>query len=478
MLANGIDLPILLGGGLAIILPLLLFNALVESPVLARFLGVRWRELFAPLLRANIWSLLAGLPIAILNGALAGWLLPDEFVRRMHAYPIALAIGALNYYLASCLVEYLWFRRRIREQIDRLGKPLLRGVVLANLASYAVLGPVYWFLAQPKHSVKEFTLGTEWARRPPTDVVYLTPAGSLSAIRTDGSAARVLVTNQMADFVVSEDLGTVLFRTASNHYFLASHSEVIKLDVPAEYVPGMGMDFSPDGDFAALRPFEGRSLAVWSRSAGRATYLDLPEFKGDSFVAVCWSTNRDTFFVTGRVGVRRVTIAVSGSEIELQSGEGPVAPPTIRHFGRLGQGVTGRGEPVFNHLSIEAEEARSLTLYWAGGGIRASHKDRRLVIAENPGVWHFGNRQFPEVGFTGNYDELVFHDGRGLYLADLDQRRVGRLASGTTFLLLSPMYCKAEAPQFRRTPVGLGSANGKAATHASPPLPKALARKA
>jgi len=43
--ADGINLPILIGFGFGILLPLRLFNATVEAPIMGKFLGIRFSEL-------------------------------------------------------------------------------------------------------------------------------------------------------------------------------------------------------------------------------------------------------------------------------------------------------------------------------------------------------------------------------------------------------------------------------------------------
>jgi hypothetical protein len=60
--ADGIDLPILAGVSIGVAVPLLVFNVLVEGLILARFIPISFRDLWRPMLSANVLSLLAGLP--------------------------------------------------------------------------------------------------------------------------------------------------------------------------------------------------------------------------------------------------------------------------------------------------------------------------------------------------------------------------------------------------------------------------------
>src|SRR5512137_2872966 len=95
--ANGIDLPVLLGVGLGIILPLLLLNATIEAPILGRILGLNFSDVWYPWFKANAWSLLSGIPALMINSALADWLLPTSLGPRFRVYP---------FFLPLCLAVY------------------------------------------------------------------------------------------------------------------------------------------------------------------------------------------------------------------------------------------------------------------------------------------------------------------------------------------------------------------------------------
>ena len=66
--ADGIDLPFLMAFSFGILLPLLLFNATIEAPIMGRNLGIKFSKLWPSWFKANVWSLLAGIPALILIG--------------------------------------------------------------------------------------------------------------------------------------------------------------------------------------------------------------------------------------------------------------------------------------------------------------------------------------------------------------------------------------------------------------------------
>src|SRR6185503_13393495 len=143
--ADGIDLPILIGYGVGIFLPLLLFNATVEAPIMGRFLGGRFSELWWPWFKANVWSLLSGIPVLVVNATLMDWCVPTELGARVRVYPIFLIVCILIYLLTTVLVEFLYARRLVRLADGHIitGR-LFKGVLLANVVSYVVLGPVFY----------------------------------------------------------------------------------------------------------------------------------------------------------------------------------------------------------------------------------------------------------------------------------------------------------------------------------------------
>jgi hypothetical protein len=169
--ADGIDLPILITYGVGIFLPLLLFNATVEAPIMGRFLGIKFSELWPLWFKANVWSLLAGIPALVLNEALTGWFLPAELGRRVRTYPFFLVLFIFVFFAATCLVELLYTRRVVRKagvQVSRAA--MVRGVLLANLASYVVLGPVYFVIGYPRMDIREFTADARWTKEPKLDL--------------------------------------------------------------------------------------------------------------------------------------------------------------------------------------------------------------------------------------------------------------------------------------------------------------------
>lgn len=460
--ADGIDLPFLAGISISVAVPLLTFNVLVEGLILARFIHVSFRELWRPMLSANVLSLLAGLPITILNAVLAESLLPTELVARMGMYPTAICIGILNYYLATVLVEFFFLWRKIcKAGFPALTKPLAKGLLLGHVVSYAVLGPLFFMYATPKQTVQTFLKDSHWAALPATRVVFIAPDGQLQTVLTDGSALRTLLTNEVRDFVVSSNLDTLLIRGASNQYFLARNGTMKLVTTELIKCYGDGMDFSPGGRFVGwfTKDF---TLRLWDSQTGIVKKLpQKPQDKTASFIKLAWSTDENTFYLQVDRQTFKVTIGTNTYELlsvpTIGSGNIIITPQQepqtdlANHYGRLGRdrhwgdendwetslGMFGRFDTRDTNYGLLNEE-------WQGGFIRAHSKEKFITISDNPGVFHFGRRPFPQAVFAPNLTEIVFDDANHIYLADIAGRKVGLITVGKRFMLLSPLFSKSE----------------------------------
>src|ERR1041385_5946295 len=140
LFADGIDIPILLTAGMFVLVPLMAFEVFVEALVLRKMWRLPYGKLCVLTLCANWWSLLAGIPIKILNAFFYALVLPEIIPVFLARYPYASAIGTFLYFAVTLLVEFLYTRRWVRRnKIALTRQQIWRGMLLANLATYAVL---------------------------------------------------------------------------------------------------------------------------------------------------------------------------------------------------------------------------------------------------------------------------------------------------------------------------------------------------
>jgi hypothetical protein len=119
--------------------------------------------------------------VLFVNGALKEWWVPTELGARISVYPIFLVVSILVYLLATVLVEFLYARKLVCEAEPPIAKGrLLKAVVLANVASYVVLGPAFFALEYPRTDIREFTANTAWASQPTLTVLAVGPEGRLA----------------------------------------------------------------------------------------------------------------------------------------------------------------------------------------------------------------------------------------------------------------------------------------------------------
>ena len=353
--ADGIDLPILLFYGLAVLVPLLLFEVLVEGAILSRIWGISFRSLAKPVLWANCWSLLAGIPTMFLNAALYEYLLPNDLAGYFARYAFAVTLGTLIYYSITVLVETVSLTRWLkRESLSKTRTKFWLGVLIANAATYAVLGPLHYFETRPINDVAEFTTNTQWAKQPPTRLVYIDSAsGHLNSIFSDGSKPTTLVPIPVKDYLVTSNLDLVLFHDQEG--------------VQRIYRVNTGKDGPTDAENMLL--------------------------------------------------------------IETQA-----------TFGSDGKASWG-GEDSLGDFAAWAEPGlgNQIRVY------RTNDVQHSLVrVAINPGFLHLPEFRFnlSHPAFIADGCECLFQAGDAIYLLDIEHKRVGKVANGHNFILLTPNYAK------------------------------------
>lgn len=440
--ADGIDLPLVAILGIGIAVPLLIFNVVVEGFILSKFVHKGFFELCRPMFIANVWSLAAGLPIAILNTMLTETLLPNEMVARMGLYPFAIFIGISNYYIATVIVEFWFLRKRVKsESSHNPTKGLARGLLIGHLASYAVLGPLVFMYVTPKNTVHAFTKNSQWATKPTSTIVYLSPHWNLQTVKTDGSQAKTVLTNEVRDFVVSHDLKTILFRGASNQYFLSSESTILPIETEKFECYGEGMDFSPGGRFAGLIDDE-KGLLLWDRHLQRVQKHMLAMHDDYGHFKLVWSTNENEFYMRDRKHVVKATIGIDNTLTTTE-----VAEPFVdlaNHYAHHGERDRWTDDwDASVGRSFTRETNRLTIVRGLGQGLRVHSNGESMDISDNPGIFHFGRRWFTQAAFINDHKEVVFSDTEHIYLAHIASKKVGLLTPGKRFLLFTPPFSKS-----------------------------------
>jgi len=451
MFANGIDLPLLLIWGVIVIVPLMVFQVGVESMILSQ----RWQLGFRTLLRcvflANCWSLLAGIPVKIFNAWLYSLVLPADLAGFFARYPFAVILGTMVYLLVTWLVE----SRYLLKWLGRGGHDFTRSrvwsaVLLANLATYSVLGPVHYFATRPIHNIREFTLDTRWASQPPTQIIYVeTGTKHLKSVHSDGSRPDTIVPLPVVDYQLSADLNLCLFRGPDGflHMFHRNTGEQRLVWKTKERFLMEQVAFSPTGRF----------VAWFSESAQRLEVNDLQSSKGWTHALagdrmrtrVVWSIEESKLLIStsGKTVVMQVTPESGLQELEVLPEDLPALLPV---YGRVGwSSYSSSGDewgPDYGpdvHADLKAQTFPSFTssfrLY------RTNNTSTRIVsLSVNPGLLHFPHYDFTfnHPSFLADGHECLFETRNDIYLLDIERKRVGRVTHGHSFILLTSRYSK------------------------------------
>lgn len=416
--ADGIDLPILITYGVGIFLPLLLFNATVEAPIMGRFLGIKFSELWPSWLKANVWSLLAGIPALILNEALTGWFLPAELGRRVRAYPLFLVLFIFVFFAATCLAEFLYARRVVRKagvQVRRCA--MVRGVVLANLASYAVLGPVYFFIEYPRMEIREFMPDARWAKEPKLTVVAVGAGGRLESASADGQNHRVVVPHEVRDYVVSADLAQVLYRGAGDRFYFFKGGTNQPVPELGFWCRAPEMDFSPTGRYAAFFKRDAHQVRVFDSVTGQ--FKDVPTFGDGIDCVLVWSSKEDTLYLKSDRQYWEIVLAPAVAYRSLTNPPGGFA----NHYGRVGSTWSRDGVRYTYHQDGPLKLA--VRPGWGSHLVVYNQKDMVLRLKDPAG--QFG---IEEAVFLEGSGEALVGVGDFVYILDIRSKRIGPVMGG------------------------------------------------
>ena len=443
--ADGINVEAVAVAGIVVLVPLLAFEVFVEAIVLAIGLKVRYRKVLLVALGANVASLVAGIPVKIFNSWMYDAILPRELPAYFGAYPWAVGLGTAIYFAVTVAVEFLviapWSRKRAAG--IGLGRVALV-VLLANAATYAVLAPLHYFATRPLQDIREFTDHTHWAQTPPTTVYYIEPGSDhLCSIATDGQGRRVWVPDKVESYQFPPDRAWFLYRDRANRLCL------LRRDGKPEICWQAGAPFSmlrvacdPDGKVVAYLDSHGDSrpydLVLYDVQSKRTVKTGIQTSKEDYSPTIAWSSEPGVLLLrdNAKVAAYRVGKDLSLMPVSLDSGNEKLAPVYGRFAGGgqndewsydASQDVSGRKEARTEHglvswLSVKMDDGT------------------KFMLADDPGLLHLGGRDFGDVCFLPNGNELVFDDHTDLYLLDLARRKVGWIAHGKKLLTPTARY--------------------------------------
>lgn len=239
ILANGIALPVFLFFGFIVVAPVMAFLAFAEGGILHLKFKLPWRDMARVALRANVWSLLAGIPVFILNALVA-----ERFGQKrdlffyLHEYFAFFLVATGIYFVVTVLVESLYLRSWFKKHAPGPRNfSVLAITVLMNLATYAVLSPIYYARARPTLPGFEVTVRASSTNRPVKMFYIHAGTGHLRSILTNGEGDRVEVNEPINTFWLGDDGNQLLYRTVSGAARLISQGTNQPVPLPGIPTP-------------------------------------------------------------------------------------------------------------------------------------------------------------------------------------------------------------------------------------------------
>ena len=453
MFADAIDLPLVFGLGLVVLIPLLLFEVGVEALVLKGIWSISFRTLCRFTFLANCLSLLAGIPVKILNVVLYGFLLPQDLPGFFARYPAAVTVGTLIYFCVTIVVEggYAFRWLRLNGQTIATGR-IWKGILLANLATYVVVAPLHYYFTQPlPPSGLEFVQSTSWTTHPSVKVFFTDRTGnSLKSVRLDGSGTETVVPVAVRDYLLSADLKLCLFRDTNGNLCLYRQGTPLRAMILPTHdrFTMYSAAFSPSGKYVAYASESSKTLEVMNVETGQQVTQSLfptPGFDGPS---IAWSTNETKFYLAGSENGERFQFTIQPSGQLLGEHLAQTNPPDVLTcYGRIGSGGwygsddwgASFSRDSCGDLKAYTEPGLGSHLVIYRGTNRTSDLD---YLAVNPGLIHIARFDFGDVAFLDGCNECLFEANGYIYLLDIHNKRVGTLVRGGRFVLLTPRYQK------------------------------------
>ncbi|MGN6555021.1 MAG: hypothetical protein ACTHLW_15035 [Verrucomicrobiota bacterium] len=454
LFADAINIPMVLVAGLIILVPLMAFEIFVEAFVLKKLWRLRYGELCTLAFIANGWSLLAGIPIKILNVFIYERLLPQDIPGFFAGYARAAALGAFIYFAVSVLVEGAWASVWNRwKQIGLSQRQIWMGMLVANISTYVVLAPLHYYVTKPRTQIQEFRTDTKWTAHPTDRVLFVDELDSnLKSVRLDGTGAITVVPFPTTDYLVSSNLEICVFRgTNGNLYFHkvgTSQPELIwQTD---ERFLMRQVAFSPSGKSVAFASKKQNGVDVLDRSTGRRKHLPLAQKFDFSDPSVAWSIDESRFYVGGLENKLRLVITLRpDGTVDTNSLDGTNAPTVLTCYGRIGSGSWWGGDDWgVSYSDDECGDLRAMAWPGLDSGlwISRSHgkeSHRILGVSVRPGLLHLAQFYFGDVAFIEGCDECLFEANGYIYLLDIPGKRLGTLTKGERFVRLMPRYQKS-----------------------------------
>lgn len=478
VLADGINLPIVAVLGIATLGPLTLLVTAVEAFVFRYVLKVDFRRAFLPILIANILSTLAGGVLLFSQDFIvqaSG--IRDSIPAFVRGYRWLAPCLILGYFLKSILVEGLYLNRpRRRVRLEWPNKGVWRTVLLGNVASYLIVGPLFYYTTRPGFAGLETTFDASWASKPDEIVYFIDHDNHHVKRKQIGKPdVRTLIPESVWTFLVSDDESTFAYvGTDGKLYAYRASAQTPILVQEADYDCFLwAVSLSPDNRrIAYVDPPCGRSfggdknidyfLKVMDLETREVANVgDVPA--ADWHTCVAWSARGDVIYAlrvkrsydvgSGRKNSEERTVYAFDANPPYGLHDSTSALPPMSdlvvNYGRL------RGNPAsvsYHGAYIQPPRHFHTGGYevevwpYLGSGMRIQGNDVDLFLQNEYGLLNLSWPALQNAFYLPDTGEFLLEWWEQTYLLDLKNRRLGLVADGDGLVLRSPEYRTAFEP--------------------------------
>jgi hypothetical protein len=202
---------------------------------------------------------------------------------------------------------------------------------------------------------------------------------------------------------------------------------------------------SPDGRYVAfLHSIESKpyQLVLFDVHSERSIETNITTDPEASHPEIAWSETPSVLILQHDKSKKGISVQSNGTATRLSDKEIPA--PLADVYGRIGRGQWfGGNDRGVSFTDDESSTMRVESMQGLGSCIKITTRNESFVMADNPGWLKLGDRFFGDICILGNGKEVIFDDHHGIYLMDVEKRRVGKIADGSRFIILSGRYCRS-----------------------------------
>ncbi|NLG42734.1 MAG: hypothetical protein GX547_05780 [Phycisphaerae bacterium] len=456
MLADAINLPLVALYGLAVFGPLTLLVTMIECLVFKLLLRLRCRAVFKRVLVANVVSTLAGgVVLSFQDRLIHSSGIIASIPAFVHGYwSVGLVLVSI-YYAKSAIVESLIVpTRRFAARVERSRLSLVKGVVIGNVASYLVVGPLFVLATRPTFGHLEVTSDTGWTANP-DQVVYFIGAEDhfIKRVNVSGSGLTTLVPYPAAAFLVSADETAFAYRGTDGNLYAYRVGDAAPVLIWATQQRFLMHAVSLSPDKLSVVYAEGHDpgnegyrteyrLSIFEMASRQAS--PVPGFVLTGFGSPIISWSHDGSLMYAQQDSRSVYVISNMATHGVQ----PISPTAVRADELVGNYVrsspgTYWGYDDWGCLLDDDSKAGTTVRCWLGLGAHLTvERDEQplLRVSNDYGLLKLGLPGPSSPTFLAKGSEILVEWWGQIYLLDFERRRMGLLVSGRHYILPTPRF--------------------------------------